>query len=292
MASTARTASERPEDDRISRRHILKAAIVAPVGVLGASSTVAAVESPPLAPLPAPAAGDSVLLRMQREVQRSLKKPAERRRWVMAVDMRRCVGCAACTVSCAVENKLPPDTFYRRVVEDTTGHYPDVRRRFFSQACMHCDAPPCIPVCPVEPTKATYVRPDGIVSIDYGRCIGCGACVAACPYDARVLDPGGFFTDGTPKRQGYESITAWEYGQARKRDGKAVPVEKARKCHFCLHRLEAGMLPACVTTCIASAISFGDLNDPASLVSELSRQSNVTRLKEDAGTKPRVFYLM
>jgi len=102
MASSARTASEEPEDDRISRRHVLKAVAIAPVGVLGASSTVRAAESPPLAPLPAATAGESVLLRMQREVQRSLKKPVEQRRWVMAVDMRRCVGCAACTVSCAV----------------------------------------------------------------------------------------------------------------------------------------------------------------------------------------------
>ena len=291
MASSARTPSEEAEKDRISRRDVLKVAVIAPAGVVGASSTVRAAGSAALAPLPAPMEGESVLLRMQREVQRSLEKSVEQRRWVMAVDMRRCVGCAACTVSCAVENKLPPDTFYRRVTEETTGNYPDVRRRFFSQACMHCEAPPCIPVCPVEPTKATHVRPDGIVAVDYERCIGCGACVAACPYEARVLDPGGFFTDRTPKREKYESVTAWEYGRAWNRDGKVEPVDKARKCHFCLHRLEAGMLPACVTTCISNAIAFGDLSDPGSLVTELSRQGNVTRLNEGAGTKPRVFYL-
>ena len=293
MGPRTRTRSEEPTQTGLTRREVLRGAIVAPAASLALSTPSAAASSasPPLTPLPPVTAGEGVLLRMQREVQRAMQKPVEQRRWVMAVDTRRCVGCSACTVSCAVDNKLPPDLFYRRVVEETTGAYPDVRRRFFSQACMQCEAPPCIPVCPVEPTKATYQRPDGVVAVDYDRCIGCGACVGACPYDARTLDNGQFFTDGTPRRQAYESVSAWEYGRAWKRDGKADPVDKARKCHFCLHRVEAGMLPACVTTCITSAISFGDLNDPASLVSELSRGSNVTRLQEDAGTKPRVFYL-
>lgn len=268
-------------------------AVAGPAGYLVLSTPgVASAASSPAALLPRATPAESIVLRMQRDVQRALQKPVDQRRWGMAIDTRRCVGCSACTVSCAVDNKLPPGLFYRRVTEDTTGTYPDVRRRFYSQGCMQCDAPPCIPVCPVEPTKATYVRPDGIVAVDYERCIGCGACVAACPYEARALDGGEFFTDSTPRRQAYESVSAWEYGRAWKRDGTSGPVAKARKCHFCVHRLEAGMLPACVSTCISNAISFGNLDDPASWVSELSRQSNVTRLKEEAGTKPRVFYLV
>jgi molybdopterin-containing oxidoreductase family iron-sulfur binding subunit len=292
MGSRARTGAPESIESGVTRRRILKTAAAAPAALaLSTASVAPSSAAPALAPLPAATDAESALLRMQRELQRAMQRPIAQRRWVMAVDMRRCVGCSACTVSCAVENKLPPDQFYRTVVEESAGRYPDLRRTFFSQACMHCDAPPCIPVCPVEPTKATYVRPDGIVAVDYERCIGCGACVAACPYDARFLDSGQLFTDGTPRRQAYESLTAWEYGQARQRDGKAEPAGKARKCHFCLHRLEAGMLPACVTTCIAGAISFGDLNDPASLVSELSRRPGVTRLKEEAGTRPRVFYV-
>ena len=290
----SRTETETPElaDRHVSRRQLLKGSAVAPaVAFTWTTPGSASASTPAVAPLPAAVSGEALPLRMQRELQRALAKSVDQRRWVIAIDTRRCVGCSGCTVSCAVENKLPPDLFYRRVTEQTTGTYPDVRRRFFSQACMQCDAPPCIPVCPVEPTKATYVRPDGIVAVDYDRCIGCGACVAACPYDARFIDSGQLFTDGTPRHQAYEGVTAWEYGQARKRDGKADPAGKARKCHFCVHRLEAGMLPACVTTCIANAISFGDLNDPASLVAELNRRSGVKRLKEEAGTKPRVFYL-
>lgn len=291
MGSWAHVPPREPIDPRMTRRQILKGTVVASGALALSTPTAAASSTSPPASLPPAAASESILLRMQREVQRAIQKPVEQRRWVMAIDTRRCVGCSACTVSCAVDNKLPPDLFYRRVTEETTGTYPDVRRRFFSQGCMQCDEPPCIPVCPVEPTKATYQRPDGVVAIDYERCIGCGACVGACPYDARTLDNGQFFTDGTPKREAYETVSAWEYGRAWKRDGKADPVDKARKCHFCLHRVEVGMLPACVTTCISNAISFGDVNDPSSWVSELSRRTNVTRLKEDAGTKPRVFYL-
>jgi molybdopterin-containing oxidoreductase family iron-sulfur binding subunit len=291
MGSRARMESQEPTDPQITRRQILRGAAAAPGALALSAPTIAKASAPSMAPLPPATASEGVLLRMQREVRRSIEKPLEQRRWVMAIDTRRCVGCSACAVSCAADNKLPPEIFYRRVTEETTGTYPEVRRRFFSQGCMQCDEPPCIPVCPVEPTKATYQRPDGVVAIDYERCIGCGACVGACPYDARALDTGQFFTDGTPRRQPYESVTAWEYGRAWKRDGKAGPAGKARKCHFCLHRVEVGMLPACVTTCISNTIAFGDLNDPSSLVSELSRRSNVTRLKEDAGTKPRVFCL-
>ncbi|RPH76194.1 MAG: 4Fe-4S dicluster domain-containing protein [Candidatus Rokuibacteriota bacterium] len=230
----------------------------------------------------------NILLRMQADVQRAMAKPIAERRWAMAIDLRRCIGCSACTIACVVENKLPPGVVYRPVLEEEVGEYPHVSRRFLPRPCMQCENPPCVPVCPV---KATYARPDGIVEVDYNACIGCRYCIAACPYGARTADFGEFYTDGTPQRQAYETQPSHEYGRTWARDGKASPAGNARKCHFCIHRLEAGMLPACVTTCVGYATFFGDMNDPESLVHELAGKPNVTRLKEELGTKPRVFYL-
>jgi molybdopterin-containing oxidoreductase family iron-sulfur binding subunit len=241
-----------------------------------------------LPPLPAPGDGESILLRMQRDLQRAMKKPIEQRRWAMAIDLRKCIGCHACTIACVAENKLPPGVVYRPVIEEEVGEYPHVSRRFIPRPCMQCENPPCVPVCPV---KATYKRPDGIVEIDYEACIGCRYCIPACPYGARTADFGEFYTDGTPQRQAYETEPSHEYGRSWKRDGKASPAGNARKCHFCIHRLEVGMLPACVTTCVGYATYFGDLNDPESLIHEIAGKPNVMRLKEELGTKPQVFYL-
>lgn len=230
----------------------------------------------------------NLLLRMQADVQRAMAKPIAERRWAMAIDLRKCIGCSACTIACVVENKLPPGVVYRPVLEEEVGEYPHVSRKFVPRPCMQCENPPCVPVCPV---KATYARPDGIVEVNYDACIGCRYCITACPYGARTADFGEFYTDGTPKRQAYETEPSHEYGRSRTRDGKTSPSGNARKCHFCVHRLEAGMLPACVTTCVGYATFFGDMNDPESLVHELAGKPNVMRLKEELGTKPRVFYL-
>jgi molybdopterin-containing oxidoreductase family iron-sulfur binding subunit len=222
------------------------------------------------------------------DVRRAMAKPMDQRHWTMAIDLRRCTGCSACTVACVIENKTPPGMAYRPVTDETTGDFPNLTRRFFPRPCLHCNEPPCVPVCPVD---STYKRPDGVVEIDYAACIGCAACVEACPYGARAMDDGEFWTDRTPARQAYETAPAYEYGREWKRDAKADPVGKARKCHFCVHRLEAGMLPACVTTCDGYATFFGDLNDPQSLVRELAGRPNVMRYKTELGTKPQVFYL-
>src|SRR5918996_3726144 len=202
----------------------------------------------------------------------------------MVIDLRKCIGCSACTVA---ENHLPPGVVYRPVIEEETGSYPNVSRRFVPRPCMQCDEPPCVPVCPVA---ATYKRPDGVVEINYDKCIGCRYCITACPYGARTFDWGKNWTDGTPQREGYEEASAPEYGKRWERDGQGSPIGNV-KCQFCLHRLNAGMLPACVTTCPVAGTYFGDANDPESLVSELIAGDNVMRLKEELGTEPKVYYL-
>lgn len=237
----------------------------------------------------APAAAENILVRMQQDLQRALQKPVEQRRWVMAIDLRKCIGCSACTVACKAENKLPPGVVYRPVMEEEIGTYPHVARRFIPRPCMQCDNPPCVPVCPVG---ATYKRPDGIVEINYEVCIGCRYCIAACPYGARTFDFGQAYTEGTPQLEPYERQPSPEYGRAWPRENGRSPVGNVRKCQFCLHRLAEGMLPACTTTCVGAATYFGDANDPASLVADLINRPNVVRLKEELGTQPKVYYLV
>lgn len=234
-------------------------------------------------------ANQDILIRMQQEVRESMAKPVEERHWMMVIDTRKCVGCHACTIACIAENKLPPGVVYRPVLQEEIGTFPNVQLRFFPRPCMQCDNPPCVPVCPVE---ATWKRPDGIVAIDYDQCIGCGYCITACPYNARTRDLGENYTDNTPKLQPYEEQPNFEYGKAWNREDHSSPVGNARKCHFCVHRLEEGELPQCVSTCIGRATYFGDANNPNHLVNELAIKPNAIRLLEEKGTKPRVIYLV
>lgn len=274
------------------------AGLVAPA-IAGEPAPAEAAPQLTLPPLPPSRPDEDPLVRMMRDLQRALQKPIEQRRWVMVIDLRKCVGCHACTISCVVENKLPPGVVYRPVLEEEIGIYPHVTRRFIPRPCLQCDRPPCVPVCPVN---ATWKRSDGIVVIDYDQCIGCRYCITACPYGARTFDFGDRYTEGTPKAQAFlvgeegaavhETIPMFEYDQPRPRHAEASPVGSTRKCHFCAHRIERGLLPQCVVTCIGRATYFGDANDPESLISELIAQPNVMRLKEELGTEPRVYYLM
>jgi molybdopterin-containing oxidoreductase family iron-sulfur binding subunit len=239
------------------------------------------------------------LERMRAELVRALAKTPADRRWVMVIDLRKCVGCHSCTIACVAENKLPPGVVYRPVLEEEWGTYPNVGRRFTPRPCMQCDNPPCTPVCPVN---ATFKNEEGVVEVDYDQCIGCRACLSACPYGARTADFGLTYAESTPvaagvmvgrdTAEGYERVANYEYSEARPREDHASPIGNARKCHFCLHRVKVGQLPACVTTCIGRATLFGDANDPDSLVSEMISKPNVMRLKEELGTQPRVYYLM
>jgi molybdopterin-containing oxidoreductase family iron-sulfur binding subunit len=229
-----------------------------------------------------------ILLRMQKDLRRALKKPLEQRKWIMVIDTRKCVGCHACTVSCMAENKLPPGVVYRPVVQEEFGKYPNMQFRFFPRPCMQCESPSCTAVCPV---KATWKREDGIIAIDYEKCIGCRYCLTACPYGARTSDFGEYYTKNTPEVQPYELLPNNEYGKAwDRKDGS--PKGNARKCQFCVHRLDEGLLPQCVSTCIGRATYFGDANDEDSMVSHLAKLPNQVKLLEEKGTNPNVIYLI
>lgn len=306
-----------PDDGAMVARRdfLLKAAALAFAGAalpLAGLQSVAVAASPQVAPnrkrqpVPSlhisPQADEDVLIRMQRDLERALAKPIEQRRWGMVVDTRKCVGCSACTVGCAIENRLPPGVVYRPVIDSEIGTYPNVTRRFLPRPCMQCENPPCVAVCPVG---ATIKRPDGIVAIDYDACIGCRYCIPACPYQARTFDFGANWTDNAAAGPiaalaldggaANETLPSFEYGEQRTRSDGVIPtspVGNARKCTFCAHRLDKGMLPMCVSTCIGRATFFGDLNDSNALVSELAASSSVTRLKEELGTEPKVYYLL
>lgn len=287
---------------KVSRRHIISDLAKATIGLVAGVAVVSTgqVQAAPSNPSDAqqeqlpPSFSkqipqDQMVLRMQRELYTALQKPVDQRQWAMVIDQRKCVGCSSCTVGCKAENKLPPGVIYRPVIEEEYGTFPNVARRFLPRPCMHCTNSPCTKVCPVG---ATYKREDGIVSIDYDKCIGCRYCISACPYGARTFDWGDYYTEGTPELQKYELEPAFEYGEKRTRTKNESPINNTRKCHFCLHRLNAGMLPMCVTTCIGRATYFGDKSNPESLVSELIGSSRVLRLKEELGTEPNVYYLL
>ncbi len=283
----------------LKKRTFLKKALGGTVGALAAAGVRAAetkapkVASSPPAPevVPPQTVSESHTARMQEELRRALARPVEQRRWGMVIDLRKCVGCSACTINCAVENGLPPGVVYRPVLEQEIGTYPNLARRFTPRPCMQCEKPPCTPVCPVG---ATFSRPDGIVAIDYDQCIGCRYCLTACPYSSRTADFGDFFTRdvGLSPDQPYEQRDTFEYHERRNRSRHESPVGNARKCSFCVHRIENGLLPSCVTTCVGHATYFGDLADAHSAVSELAASPNVMQLKEELGTRPRVFYLL
>ncbi|MBI2870638.1 MAG: 4Fe-4S dicluster domain-containing protein [Candidatus Omnitrophica bacterium] len=215
----------------------------------------------------------------------------KKRRYGMAIDLKRCVACRACTMACKLENKTPPGMFYTRVDEEELGEYPNVRRRSIPTPCLHCENPPCVPACPIQ---ATFKREnDGIVVVDYEKCKGLGACVTACPYGARALDLGDSYHEGKSE---FNKIPSDEYGKKWVREDGQPPIGKVRKCTFCTH-LQDGQgnytdLPACARTCMGKAIHFGDLSDPASEVSQLLGQRPWVRLKEELGTRPSVYYLV
>ena len=176
-------------------------------------------------------------------------------RYGMAVDTRRCVGCNGCVIACKTENALPSGGFRDWIVQETSGAFPSLSMEIRSERCNHCDNPPCVACCP---TGASHVADPGrVVLVTPGKCIGCKACISACPYDARYVHPEGYVD----------------------------------KCTFCYHRTKDGGQPACVSVCPTRCMTFGDLDDPGSAVSELLRTRSHHALLREAGTRPRIFYL-
>ena len=170
------------------------------------------------------------------------------------IDHARCIGCHACTVACKAENAVPVGRFRTWVKYVERGSFPEVRRSFAVLRCNQCSDAPCVTICPV---RALDKRPDGIVDVDPARCIGCKACMQACPYDALYID-----------------------------DDTGL----AAKCHFCAHRVERGLAPACAVVCPTEAIVPGDFHDPGSRVARLRAAGGLLARKPEAGTGPNVFY--
>lgn len=151
---------------------------------------------------------------------------------------------------------------------------------------MQCQDAPCVEACPV---KASYLGEDGIVVIDADRCIGCRYCIAACPYGARSVDEGMSYI---AEMQAADQVVVPEYGVERSGSAEKRNLQgSVRKCTFCSHRIAHGEVPACCETCLGDARVFGDLNDPDSVVSKLASSSRASRLKEELGTNPSVYYL-
>ncbi len=226
--------------------------------------------------------GKDELTIIQEDIKRALGKA--KRRWGMLIDLRRCTSCKACTASCVAEQKSPPGIMYRPVYEEERGKFPQVKIRYTPRLCNQCDHPPCVAACPNKGEgKATWKSTRGIsagvVMINYEQCIGCGRCLIGCPYNARNLDGGDFYTDGTPRVEAYEQSPTWEYGRKWPREKNQLPIGVARKCHFCLHRIARGMVPACVSTCPCRANYFGDLEDSESLIYKVMKENKVKVLQ-------------
>ncbi len=178
------------------------------------------------------------------------------KRYGMVIDTKLCVGCSACVVACKTENSVPEGLHRDWIVEEVSGKYPTLSMEIRSERCNHCSNPPCVSACP---TGASHrKKASNIIKVSPGKCTGCKACVASCPYNARFIMPEGY----------------------------------ASKCTFCDHRISAGDKPACSTVCPTDAIQFGDLGNPLSRVSRLLRARQHKALLPAAGTEPNIFYLL
>ncbi len=196
----------------------------------------------------------------------------------MVIDLKRCIGCYGCQLSCKAEHGTPPGVLFARVLKQEDGTYPDTRLTFLPVLCNHCDDPPCVEVCP---TGASFVHADGTVDIDHDLCVGCRTCMMACPYTNR------YYNDGPDAYFG-EAVGQTPYEVARTARHQADVV---MKCDFCRHRVERGDEPACVANCPTLARHFGDLDDPGSNVSKLISERNGFVLNPEAGTRPSVYNL-
>lgn len=191
-------------------------------------------------------------------IEQSFKKPGPKQ-YTLWVDLEYCIGCHACTMACKSENNTPVGVDYNRVIEVEEGEFkdskksPDVRVYFVPMPCMHCGQPACMAACPVG--AITKRKEDGIVLINKDKCIGCRYCAWACPYGAPQFN---------------------------------AEAKVMEKCTLCVHRVEKGLKPACVDTCVAKTRFFGELN---ALTDYINRQKAAKRASVGAGgTQPSVLY--
>ena len=176
------------------------------------------------------------------------------KKYGIVIDVSKCIDCKACMIACKVENQLPTG-FWRNWIRPLWNTNGTGKSEFQPGQCMQCDNPSCVAACPVG---ATYKQSNGVVTIDAGKCIGCGNCVTACPYGARYRNPERRIAD---------------------------------KCDFCQHRIERGQQPACVATCPTRARVFGDLNDPKSAVAlQAEKQELVRIIGPHSNTRPNIYY--
>ncbi len=280
-------------DGKAGRRSFFEAlggigagAVTAVAGAkLLSTATVEAAEAPP--PLAEPAG--NVMVRMQAELERSLasgKTPS----WIMVVDTRKCIGCDACTIACKAENPTGPGTNFRRVVKRELGLGSRAWAVFKPVNCLQCDDPPC---AKAVPPGMVSKRGDGIVEFDSQRLKGQLAIAAmqACPLHQIHKEDGKTFTENTPAPQAYEERSFVEGGRVHARKGGGGELlDSARKCNFCSHLLDTGVLPACVTTCLGGAMYFGDANDAGGLIQEITKGRREFTGHQNLGLKPRVIY--
>jgi phenylacetyl-CoA:acceptor oxidoreductase 27-kDa subunit len=213
------------------------------------------------------------------------EKASSEYHWGMVINLEKCIGCEYCQRSCSATNDVLDDKPWNIVVEDQLDNG---QKFFFSRPCLHCQDAPCVEVCPVQ---ATYHREDGLVVMDYDRCIGCRYCEVACPYDARKFN-WAERTDVNPY------IPTWGEAEVERRPRGVV-----EKCTFCIHRIDDGLAsglmpgvdrdatPACVNACPVGARTFGNLKDPNSKVSQVIANNPTLRLREELGTEPSVYYI-
>lgn len=213
-------------------------------------------------------------------------------RYGMVIDLTRCVGCYACGIACKEEHFLPPGITWSRILVGETGKYPAVRKLMYPVLCNHCKEAACVKVCP---TGATTRRADGVVRVDYDKCMGCRYCLIACPYQQRT-----FYGDGKGEYFPGQGLMPWE---EIGRQLQPYQTGVVLKCTFCVERIDEGMkkglkpgidreaTPACVIACPAKARYFGDLDDAGSEVTRLIKERKGFQLHPEFSTDPSVFYI-
>lgn len=232
-------------------------------------------------------------------------KSLKGKRLAMVIDLHRCTGCGGCIISCISENNVQTGVTWAKKIAKTVGKFPNIRLDFIVTLCNHCDNPSCVRTCP---TGAMHKEDGGITAHNPEICIGCKSCKAMCPYDVisiNATETHRYWKDADAVIKGCTSspkevvekvkANTIPYYNKDKEKGYAGAALRYKgvpeKCTFCDHRVKDGKLPFCVESCPSNARIFGDLNDPESEVRQLLGRYRSWRLKEHAGTQPKVFYI-